>query len=325
MKRYNNLFEKIIDIDNLLLAHYNARKGKTHYSEVQEIDTDPIFYCKQIQQMLLNNQYTVSEYRIKEIYEPKHRIIHILPYYPDRIIQHAIMQIINPIFESTFIHTSYAARKGKGLHDASYKLREYLQDKSNTLYCLQFDIQQFYPSINHNILKSFINKKIKCKQTLNLINTIIDSNNPGIPIGNYISQLFGNIYLNELDHYIKEQLQCKYYIRYCDDGIILDHSKYNLINIKQLISLYLHKIYLTLKSTTIIFPSYIGINFLGYIHYNQYIKLRKSIKLKMIKTLKNLHITTKNPISIIASYKGWLIHCNGKTLYNKYIGNISYI
>ena len=116
MKRYGNLFEKIIDIDNLLLAHYNARKGKTHYSEVQEIDKDPLFYCHQIQQMLLNNQYIVSNYRIKEIYEPKHRIIHILPYYPDRIIQHAIMQIINPIFESTFISTSYAARKGKGLH-----------------------------------------------------------------------------------------------------------------------------------------------------------------------------------------------------------------
>ena len=324
MKRYGNLFEQIVNLDNLLLAHYNARKGKTHYSEVQEIDKDPIFYCEQIQQMLLNNQYIVSNYRIKEIYEPKHRIIHILPYYPDRIIQHAIMQIINPIFESTFISTSYAARKGKGLHEASYKLRQYLQDKSNTLYCLQFDIQQFYPSINHNILKLFINKKIKCKQTLNLINIIIDSNNPGIPIGNYISQLFGNIYLNELDHYIKEQLHCKYYIRYCDDGIILDKYKYNLINIKQLISLYLHKIYLTLKSSTIIYPSYIGIDFLGYIHYNHYTKLRKSIKLKMIKTLKHIHIIN-NPISVIASYKGWLIHCNGKTLYNKYIANISYI
>lgn len=324
MKRHGNLFEQIVNLDNLLLAHYNARKGKTHYSEVQEIDTDPIFYCKQIQQMLINNKYDVSNYRIKEIYEPKHRIIYILPYYPDRIIQHAIMQIINPIFESTFIYTSYAARKGKGLHDASQKLYGYLQDKHNTLYCLQFDIHQFYPSINHNILKSFINKKIKCKQTLNLINTIIDSNKLGIPIGNYISQLFGNIYLNELDHYIKEQLHCKYYIRYCDDGIILDKYKYNLINIKQLIKTYVQKIYLTLKSSTIIYPSYIGIDFLGYIHYNNYTKLRKSIKLKMIKTLKHIHIIN-NPISVIASYKGWLIHCNGKTLYNKYIANISYI
>jgi len=172
-------------------------------------------------------------------------------------------------------------------------------------------------------LKSFINKKIKCKQTLNLINTIIDSNKLGIPIGNYISQLFGNIYLNELDHYIKEQLHCKYYIRYCDDGIILDKYKYNLINIKQLIKTYVQKICLTLKSSTIIYPSYIGIDFLGYIHYNNYTKLRKSIKLKMIKTLKHIHIIN-NPISVIASYKGWLIHCNGETLYNKYITNNFY-
>ena len=121
MKRYNNLFEKIIDIDNLLLAHYNARKGKTHYSEVQEIDKDPIFYCEQIQQMLINNTYNVSNYRIKEIYEPKHRIIYILPYYPDRIIQHAIMQVNYPTLLT----------RGWGLQSKN----------SHNLICYRIDIQ----------------------------------------------------------------------------------------------------------------------------------------------------------------------------------------
>jgi retron-type reverse transcriptase len=315
MKRHGNLFEQIVNLDNLLLAHYNARKGKTHYSEVQQVDKDPIHYCQQIQNMLINNNYIISEYRNKTITEPKERLIYILPYYPDRIIQHAILQIIGPIFERTFIHTSYAARKNKGLHEASYKLREYLQDTTNTQYFLKFDIKKFYPSIDHQILKEKISNKIKCKETLNILFHIIDSTDSGIPIGNYISQYFGNIYLNDFDHYLKEKLKCKYYIRYCDDGIILSKCKEWLIKIKSCIINNLNVIKLKLHSKTFIASTSVGVDFLGYIHFHQYNKLRKHIKLNMIREVNN---PSHNHIQSLSSYYGWCTHANTKQLLQKY-------
>lgn len=311
MKRYNNLFEQIIDIDNLYLAHNNARRGKSHYSEVQQIDKDPLYYCQQIRDLLINDNYSISNYQTKIITEPKERLIYILPYYPDRIIQHAILQIIGPLFDKIFIHTSYAAQKGKGLHEASYKLREYLKDYHNTQYFLKFDIQKFYPSIDHDTLKKKIIKKIKCKKTLKLLFHIIDSTFTGIPIGNYISQYFGNIYLNDLDHYIKEILHCKYYIRYCDDGVILSKNKETLQLIKIKIYNFLKTLKLILNSNTFITKISTGINFLGYVHYHNYTRIRSSIKKSMIHKLKHPSI---NHQQSMASYYGWCKHANCKSL-----------
>jgi len=328
MKRYDNLFDKIIDYDNLILAHLNARKGKHYYSEVKEVNKDIDSYIGKLQFSLLGKNFTTSDYEIFTIKKPKERIIYKLPYFPDRIVHHAIMQILQPIWDKTFIYDSYAAVPGKGIHAGYYRLKQFLKDKENTQYCLKLDVEKFYPNINHNILFNLVEKKIKCEDTLWLLKDIIRSvpGGKGLPIGNYLSQYFSNIYLNYFDHWIKEKIRCKYYIRYCDDNVILYKNKEFLNWLLEKIELYFwNHLKLKLNKKSQIFPvNSRGIDFLGYRTYSQYSLLRKSSykkfrkKISLIeqkyKTLKSKHV-----LSSIMSYLGWLMHCNSYNLLERYI------
>lgn len=322
MKRYNNLLPKIADVDNLYLAHFNARKGKSHYAEVKMVNSDPDKYILDIQNMLLDGSFTTSPYRTQEIFEPKQRTIYKLPYFPDRIVQHAIMQVIQPIWDNIFIYDLYSAIPGRGLHRGSYRLRSFLKDTEHTQYCLKFDVTKFYPSVNHELLYLHIEKKIKCKRTLDLLWDIIDSTD-GIPIGNYLSQYFGNIYLNEFDHWIKENKSRKYYLRYCDDGVILGKSNQDLKDLLWEMQEYLHHLNMHLNGKTKITEvDKTGIDFLGYVHYRDKVLLRKSSKRNLVKRMKYLATHETSPDyfrSSIASTKGWLKHCNGSNLEQKYI------
>jgi len=180
-------------------------------------------------------------------------------------------------------------------------------------YYLKLDIQKYYPSINHNILKSLLRKKFKDKDLLELLDNIIDSA-PGCPIGNYLSQYFANFYLTYFDHWLKEQKKVKYYIKYMDDIIILHESKEYLYNLLIEIKQYLEdNLKLKVKSNYIISPISKGIDFVGYITYPTHIRLRKRIKLNFIKSVK------QNKLSSIPSYKGWLQYGNCVNLWNKYI------
>lgn len=318
MKRYGNLFEKIIDKDNLRLAHLNARKGKTHYTDVKKVDADTDKYIDKLHAMLLNHTYRTSPYKTKEISEPKKRLIYKLPYFPDRIVHHAIMNVLQPIWDKTFIHDLYSAIPGKGLHAGSYRLRQFMKDKAGTSYCLKFDISKYYPSINHDILLGMVRRKIKCKDTLWLLEEIIRSpgGNTNVPIGNYLSQYLSNLYLSEFDHWIKEKCRIEYYIRYCDDGVILHSSKAYLKELLVEIRKYLSSIGLTLNpKTKIIDVDRCGIDFLGYIHHRGYTLLRKSSSRNMKDKLKFIvkHSTILDPVYIVScimSYAGWLRHCN---------------
>jgi len=328
MKRHTNLFEKIIDYGNLVLAHLNARKGKDYYSEVKKVDKNMDFYLRKLQISLLNRNFTTSEYEIFTITEPKERIIYKLPYFPDRIVHHAIMQILQPIWDKTFIFDSYAAVPRKGIHAGYYRLKQFLRDKENTKYCLKIDIKKYYPSIDHNILFNLIKMKIKCKDVLWLLEDIIRSvsGNKGLPIGNYLSQYLSNIYLNYFDHWIKEKVRCKYYIRYCDDSVILYKNKEYLNWLLEKIRLHLwNHLKLKLNKKSQIFPvESRGIDFLGYKTYHQYSLLRKSShkkfkqKIDYIKQNYN-KLKSKYIISSIMSYVGWLVHCDSHNLLNKYI------
>ena len=226
MKRINNLYNKIWDLDNIRLAHKNAGRGKSKYSEVKEINKDPEYYFSKLSILLRDEKFKNSEYIIfNRLCGVKLREIYKLPYYPDRIVHHAIMNVLEPIWRKTLINNTYSSIKGRGIHRAVIKLKHILkEDRVNTKYCLKFDIQKFYPSIDNVILKKIIRRKIKCNKTLNLLDEIINSTD-GIPIGNYLSQYFGNLYLSYFDHYCKEVLKCKYYFRYCDDIVILDSNK----------------------------------------------------------------------------------------------------
>lgn len=326
MKRYGNLYPKIWDLDNIKLAHKNARKGKMHYQEVQMVNADEERYVLLIQNMLKNKTFKNSKYEIFIKNDSgKEREIYKLPYFPDRIIHHCIMQVLEPIWVKTLITDTYSSLKDRGIHKGVRRIKRALKDKENTQYCLKMDVRKFYPSIDHVILKSIIKQKIKDPDVLWLLDGIINSTK-GVPIGNYLSQYFGNLYLSGLDHWLKEQKQCKYYFRYCDDMVILHSDKAHLSQLRNDISNYLESILnLKLKDNWQVFPiDKCGIDFLGYRFYHDHTILRKSITTKFksrIKQIKTNHhvLTSTNILSGIMSYHGWMKYADCYNLQSKYI------
>lgn len=324
MKRYGNLYEQIYNMDNLVLAHQNARKGKMHYTDVKKVDTNPELYLQVIYQMLKDKTYRTSNYKTFTKHDgKKDREIFVLPYYPDRIIQWAIVQVLEPIWMRTLIANTFSSLKGRGIHHGLLKLQHDLQDRNSTKYCLKLDIKKFYPSVDHRILKSIIRKKIKDPDVLDLLDEIIDSA-PGVPIGNYLSQFFGNIYLSGFDHWNKEVNHLKYYYRYCDDIVILGSDKSLLHRVVWSIRKYLSEhLIISIKDNWQVFPTFIrGIDFLGYRCFGHFTLLRKSIVKRMTTKLKKMQMfntLNKHDRNVIASYHGWLCWCNSYRLVGKYI------
>jgi len=331
MKRYDSLFEKICSLENIELAHEHAKKGKTHYSAVKLIESDRQYYFNEIKKLLESKMFHTAQYTklIKNEYG-KVRVIHKLPYYPDRIIHHAIVQIVGKIWDKTMIRDTYACIKHRGIHDVAKRLKQALKDTVNTKYCLKMDARKFYPSMDHDILKSIIRKKIKDSNLLELLDEIIDSLNSksgiGVPIGNYLSQFFGNLYLTGYDHYMKEMHGCHYYFRYCDDVVILDASKNRLHKLRwQTQQYWANVLNLILKKNWQVFPVDVrGIDFLGYRFFHQYTLLRKSIgtkfKIKM-DIIKNnwADMTPISVVSSIMSYRGWMKYADCHNLQHKHI------
>lgn len=179
MKRKGNLYHLIYNMDNLRLADKKASRGKSYQKGVIEhkkVQEDNIL---KLHYILRNKEYRTSPYIHFQIMEDKLRDISRLPFFPDRIAQHAVANIVEPILSSTFIADSYAAISGKGIHKASFALRKALKNNNDLKYCLKLDIRKFYPSIPHGILKQLIRRKIKCQDTLNLLDEIIDSGGGG--------------------------------------------------------------------------------------------------------------------------------------------------
>jgi retron-type reverse transcriptase len=328
IQRYSHLFKRITSLSNIENAHINAKKGKEDYAEVKIINQNSAFYLKQLQKSLLDHTFTTSGYRTKQITEPKPREIFILPYYPDRIVHHAIMQVLQPIWDKMFIYDLYSAIPGKGIHNGHYRLRKFLKDEQNTKYCLKFDISKFYPNINHDILYNQVQSKIKCPETLWLLKNIIHSipGKTNVPIGNYLSQYLSNVYLNNFDHWLKEDMQTKYYIRYCDDGVILnrdkEYLKYLLVDIEKYFKENLH---LKLNTKTRIFNvNQQGIDFLGYREFRTYSLLRKSSARTFKKRITQFSNhpekhSAQHIVSSVMSMYGWAKHCNSYNLQNKYL------
>jgi retron-type reverse transcriptase len=312
MKRLGNLYEKICDINNLYLADTLAQRGKSNQWGVIVHNRKKDQNLFELQNMLLDKTFKTSQYSVFKVYEPKEREVFRLPYYPDRIVHYAIMNILEPIFVSTFTADSYSCIKGKGIHAALEAVKLSLKDKPGTEYCLKFDITKFYPSISHEVLKDLLRKKIKDRQLLWLLNEIIESA-PGLPIGNYLSQYFANFYLTYFDHWIKEQKQVKYYFRYADDIVILASSKAYLHQILSDCRQYFEeKLKLQVKGNYQIFPvAARGIDFVGYKCYHTHTLLRKSIKKRFARAVK------AGKTRSVPSYKGWAIHANSKNLIRK--------
>lgn len=321
MKKWRNLFDKIVSLDNIILAHHKARKGKTDRADVRMVDKDVVGFCKKIQQMLIDDTYRTSEYFTFKLYEPKERIIFKLPYYPDRVIHHAIMNVLEPLWINQMIPQTYSCIKKRGIHKALRDMKRDMKDVKGTKYCLKFDIKKFYPSINHDVLKKIIRIKIADDRLLHLLDHIIDSAD-GVPIGNYLSQFFANLYLAYFDRWVKEVKHVKYYYRYADDIVILHHDKHFLHKLFDDMDEYIQDLKLTIKGNYQLFPVAVrGISFVGYIMYHTHVLIRKDIKKRFLK--KNAKLRKNNVSYIyyrrkIASYFGWFCHANCFNLMNKH-------
>lgn len=334
MKRYSGLHNRLCTIENIEVADDNARKNKNKKYGINKHDRNRQYENEDLLDKLFNLKYKTSKYSLYKIYEPKERIIYRLPYYPDRIAYHAIMNITKDIWTKSFIHNTYSCIEGRGIHLCAKDLKRDLRKYPNeTTYCLKLDIKKFYPSIPHDWLKQCIRKKIKDKDFLVILDEIIDStdnvsdnNIPlkkgvGVPIGNYLSQYFANLYLSELNHLCKEELKCKFYYRYADDIVILSNDKDFLHKVLIYIKLYVKTIGLKVKDNYQIYPvDSRGINFVGYVFYHTHTLIRKSIKHKIIKLVNsylNKEIDKREFKVRMCAYYGWLKHADTKNLLHK--------
>lgn len=310
MKRYDLLYDKIYSLENLRLADQKARKGKKRSRGVKLFDEDREGNLLRLHELLKTGQYQTSRYHFFKVYDPKERTIACLPYYPDRIVHHAIMNILDPIFTKMFTADTYACIKERGAHLARKRImRAMRRDTDGTKYCLKLDIRKYYPSIDHDVMKGIIRKKIKDVRTLALLDEVIDSAD-GLPIGNYISQTLANVYLSYFDHYVKEVLKVKYYYRYVDDIVILCDSKDQLRAWYHAIEKALAKLKLQVKPNWQIFPvDARGLDFLGFVFYHSHVRLRKRIKQRLFRALCHARKLTRDGKKIrlaVASYIGWL-------------------
>lgn len=312
MKRYTNLYQQICSRENLHAAYKLACKGKPEHKGIREFNSNYDANIDSLHFALVNKTYTTGAYTNFPVFDKKERIVSRLPFI-DRIVHHAVLLIVEPLLTSVYTTDTYSCIKGRGTHKASYALRKALRNKTATTYYLQLDIKKFYPSVDHSILKALLRRKFKDQDLLWLFDNIIDSA-PGLPIGNYTSQHFGNFYLCFLDHYIKQELKAKYLFRYLDDYVLLADNKKDLHVMLAAIRTYLKdNLKLTVKGNYKIRPVSEGIDFVGYVHFSHdHVEIRKAIKQAFARMLAK----KKNPASI-AAYKGWLVHCNSRNLVKK--------
>lgn len=274
-----DLFNSICSMDNLYRAYQNAKSGKGWYKEVKQIEKRPFYYLAGLQYMLKNHLFKTSEYEIFILNEgKKKRDVYKLPFFPDRIAQWAILQVIEPFLVANMTTDTYSAIPGKGIQPIVNDLRGcyktkiidgkkksvwvpsiLLSDEENTRYCYKIDLHHYYQSINHEVLKQKFRKVFKDPELLWLLDEIADSintateedlielslsgeievdPNTGIPIGNYMSQYSGNFYLSSFDHWVKEELHVKHYYRYMDDVVIFASSKEELHEIHRKVTAY---------------------------------------------------------------------------------------
>ena len=274
------LLEAMGDYGNVQKAYNKARKCKRHRKDVLIFTKDKEENLDKVREDIINLAYEPSKYHYFKVYEPKERQIMALPFY-DRVVQHAINNVLEPIFDKRFISQSYACRKGKGMHAASDTLKEWLYEwnkyhPDQPLYAIKADIHHYFQSIDHAVLKTEIRKVIKDAGVLALLDRIIDHNGNmpdgvGIPVGNLTSQLFANIYLDALDQFIKHELGVEAYIRYMDDFVILSPDKEQLRSWLARIEQFLREeLKLEFNPKTTILAAKNGIDFVGYKHRATY-------------------------------------------------------
>jgi retron-type reverse transcriptase len=323
-KTYNNLWNKVIEFEHIYNAYRVARKGKRYRHESLYFMKDLEENLITLQNELIWNMYKPLPLRQFYVFEPKKRLIS-APNFRDRVVHHSLVSIIEPIFEKKFVKETFACMTGRGTHAAMrhvVKCARIAKRRWGGYYVLKCDIHKFFPSVNHEILKMIIRQTIRDMRLLNLIDIIIDSyeaDGRGIPIGSLTSQLFANLYLDPLDHFIKEICRVKYYARYMDDFIIIHNDKSYLrklkIDIENFVNEYLN---LTFNPKTGIFHEHQGIDFCGYRVWPTHVLPRKSTIKRAKRRLKRFTAVYKDNPGILKhaadslqSFIGYIRHCSG--------------
>lgn len=309
MKTYKNLYPEIINFENLYESWRKARRGKQYKTTVAKFGQDLDKELLKLQKELSAESWKPGGYRNFTVHETKRRKISAAPF-RDRIVHHALIRVIEPLYEKRFIFDSYANRVGKGTHRALDRCTEFMQQYKYVLPC---DIEQFFPAIDHSILKSILAHNILCSSTMSLCNEIIDSGadvledvydlrwfpndnlliagrKRGLPIGNLTSQFWANVYMNELDQFVKHKLRCKAYLRYVDDFLLFANDKVTLHKWLTEIVVFLHSLRLTIHTNRAQpRPVQQGLTFLGFVIYPNYRLLKRSRGISYRRHLRNLH------------------------------------
>ncbi|MDE6250844.1 MAG: reverse transcriptase/maturase family protein [Alphaproteobacteria bacterium] len=308
MKTHKHLWSQFISPENFELAAHKALLGKKSKYSAKRFLRRRDVKLKQLRDALENGTFKTGRYRIFTIYEPKQRNIYMLPLYPDHIVHHALMNVLAPIWQKIFIHDSFACIPGRGLHAASHRCAEMVRKNK---YVLQCDIRKFYPSINHDTMIRIIKRKISDRRILGLLENIVRSMPPprGMPIGNLTSQWLGNLYMNELDMFVKHQMHVRNYIRYCDDFCIFSNDLHELLQLRKVLGEWLEQNLGLRFSRAFVKHTSHGVDFIGYRHFATHIILTHAGARKLRHNMRNIIARaeiSRHTESQLDSYRGWM-------------------
>ncbi len=336
------MYDQICDFNNLLTSYNKARKCKRYKRSIVQFSFFLESNLLKLRDELVSECYLPSTYLCFTVSDPKTRKV-AAPAFRDRVLQHSLVATIEPLFDRQFIYDSYACRKQKGTHFGLYRIKKFLQaarskyGKEAPIYCLRMDIEKYFASISWDVLLKVVNRTITCSRTQKLLEKIItkhqcinlngsfitppkDVIDPdrrrGVPIGNLTSQLFANIYLNELDHYVKEKLRVRWYARYMDDFLVIHPDLEYLHNIKKEIKSFLgSRLHLKLHPKKVIIQNvHSGIPFVGYLIFYDHILVRGKTLLQMRQKLKKRRTqyagNDKKLEATYSSIRGHLTHAN---------------
>ncbi len=342
------MYKKIYDFKNLLKAYQMARKCKRYKRNIVDYGFFLESNLLRLQREIVSEAYMPSSYICFTVFDPKTRKV-AAPAFRDRVLQHSLVARIEPFFDSKFIYDSYACRKNKGTHFGLKRVKKFLQGtrsiygKNIPIYCLRMDIKKFFASVSWDVLISIINRIILCEKTRKLIEKIITchrcfdingnfikepydvvnpENRKGLPIGNLTSQLFANIYLNELDHFVKETLRVKWYARYMDDFLIIHPDRNYLKEMREAIKMFLeYELKLKFHPKKVIIQNVkTGLPFVGYLIFYDHVLIRGSTLLRMRRRLKKKRIecmeenNNKSLKASLSALRGHLRYANAYRL-----------
>ena len=337
-----NLFDRIVDEENIEKAYRKSLKGDTKYTkEAIEFSLNETYNLRELRQSLIDETYEFDGYMRFKVYEPKERIID-APHFKDKIVQLAINNVLKEIYQPCFIYDSYGSIDNKGTHDCVDRIQHFMRkakwEYGEDAYIVKVDVEKFFYSITREILKQMLPKKIKCQKTLSLLYKIIESADIidvlGLPLGNTLSQIGANIYMNKIDQYCKRQLGLKYYVRYMDDIIIVVESKERAKEVKNLAVKYLQgELHLNAnKKKTKIFPMSQGVNAVGFKIYTTHRLLRNDSKKKIKRKSKKMKrllvegsMTVEKAEQVLSSWFGHAKHGNSYNFIESLLERNDYI